>query len=144
MYNDPTTSFQHNFFPEFTNVSNTYCRITQDWVIDLNDGNEHLVFCIIEQSHMVHFIVTLIGEHFLVIWKSFDQVVKDQCTATCDLLVLELEQRFPNHELMNVLGIIYPQCSLQPNCESTFMDHFALIKHHYRISKKLALMASGF
>jgi len=67
MYNDPTTSFQHKVFLEFTNVVNTYCRITQDWVIDLNDGNEHLVFCIIEQSHMVHFIVTLIGEHSPVI-----------------------------------------------------------------------------
>jgi len=27
----------------------------------------------------------------------------------CDLLVLELEWRFSNHELMNVLGIIYSQ-----------------------------------
>jgi hypothetical protein len=113
-------------------------------VIDLNDGNEHLIFCIIEQSHMVHLIVILTGEHSLVIWESFDQAVKVQCIATCELLVLELDQRFPNHELMNVLGIIYPQYSLQPNCESTFVDHFALIKHHYCISKKLALMASEF
>ncbi len=41
MYNDPTTSFQPKNFPEFTNVANTFCRITQNWVIDLNDGNEH-------------------------------------------------------------------------------------------------------
>jgi len=35
-----------------------------------------------------------------------------------DVLVLELEQRFPDHELMNVLEIIYPQywcCNLMVN-----------------------------
>jgi hypothetical protein len=95
----------------------------------------------------VHSIVTLTGEYSLVIQEGFDQaikVVKVQCTATCDLLVFELERKFPNHKLMNALGIIYPQYWLQPNCESTFMDHLALIKHHYCISKKLALMVSGF
>jgi hypothetical protein len=60
---------------------------------------------------MVHSIVVLIGKHFLVAQKGFDQtimIVKSQCTTTCDLLVLELEQRFSSHELMNALGIIYP------------------------------------
>jgi hypothetical protein len=47
MYSDPTTSFQRNFFPKFTNVANTSCGITQDWMIDLNNGNERLAFCII-------------------------------------------------------------------------------------------------
>jgi hypothetical protein len=47
MYSDPATSFQPKNFLEFTNVVNTSCRITQDWVIDLNDGNEHLAFRII-------------------------------------------------------------------------------------------------
>ncbi len=48
MYNDPTTSFQHENIIEFTNVvANTSCTITHDWVINLNDDNEHLTFCII-------------------------------------------------------------------------------------------------
>ncbi len=33
--------------------------------------------------------------------------MKAHCTIACDLLVIELERRFPNHELMNALGIIY-------------------------------------
>jgi hypothetical protein len=117
MYSDPTTSFQPKNFLEFTNVANTSCRITQDWVINLNDGNEYLAFCIIGQSHMLHYIVNLTSEHSLVIWEGFDQaikVVKVQYIITCDLLVLELERRFPNHKLMNVLGIIYPQYWLEP------------------------------
>jgi hypothetical protein len=64
MCGDPTTSFQHENFLEFTNVvANTSCRITHDWVIDLNDNNEHLAFYIIRQSHMVHFVTTLTNEH---------------------------------------------------------------------------------
>jgi len=70
--------------------------------------------------------------------------VKAQCTIACDLLVCELEGKFLNHELMNVLGIIYSQYWLQPNSEFTFVDHLALIKQHYSISEKLVLMASGF
>jgi hypothetical protein len=38
---------------------------------------------------------------------------------------------------MNVLGIIYPQYWLQLECESTSMDHFASIKYHYCITKKV-------
>jgi hypothetical protein len=94
MYNDPTTSFQPKNFFEFTNVANTSYRIMQDWVIDLNDGNEHLAFRIINQSHMVHSITIIISEHSLVIQEGFDQaikVVKAQCITTCDLLVLELD-----------------------------------------------------
>jgi hypothetical protein len=67
MYSDFTTSFQLENFPEFTNVAtNTFCRITHDWVIDLNHGNDHLAFYIIRHSHMVHFVVNLTSKHFLL------------------------------------------------------------------------------
>jgi hypothetical protein len=49
-------------------VANTSCGITLDWVIDWNDGIEHLAFHII--SHMV-FLLTF-GIHFIVTWESFD------------------------------------------------------------------------
>jgi len=61
---------------------------------------------------MVHFFIALINEHSAVILEHFDQVIKvfkAHYITTCVLLVLELEWRFLDHELMNVLGIIYPQ-----------------------------------
>ncbi len=134
MYIDPTTSFQLNFFPKFTDVANTYYRIIQNWVTNLNDGREHLVFCIIGQSHMVHNVDSWIGIHFAITWKGFDQAitsVKTQCIIAYDLLVTKLERRFPNHELKNAFGIIYPQYWLWLN------DHLSLIKQHYYISQKL-------
>jgi hypothetical protein len=89
---------------------------------------------------MVHFVTTLINEHSPVTREHFDQVirvVKVHYIATCVLLVLELEWRFLDHELMNVFEIIYPHYWLQLDCESTFVDHFTLIKDHYCIAKKV-------
>ncbi len=62
MYNDFNTSFQLENFPKFIDVvANTSCKIDQDQVIDLNDGIEHLSFCIMGQSHLIHYVDPLIG-----------------------------------------------------------------------------------
>jgi len=96
----------------------------QDWVADLNVGMEHLEFWIMEQSHMVHYVDPLINIHSLIICEGFEVNIlgmKAQCIVACDLLVIESECKFLDHELMmNVLGVIYPQYWLQLNCESTF------------------------
>jgi hypothetical protein len=111
MYIDPTISLWPKFFFEFTNVANTSYRIIQDWVIDVNDGTKYLAFQIIKQSHIIHCVDFLISIHSVVTWEGFNQVItfmKTQCIISYDLLVIELMRRFLNHELMNVLGIIYP------------------------------------
>ncbi len=83
MYIDPTTSFQLENFPKFTDViANTSCRITQNWVIDLNDGTKHLAFHIIGQFQIVHCVDSLIRIHSAITWEGFDQIitsVKAQC-----------------------------------------------------------------
>jgi hypothetical protein len=60
---------------------------------------------------MVHYVDFLIGIHSTIIWEGFDQAItsmKVQCTIAHDLLVIELEWKFLDHELINALGIIYP------------------------------------
>jgi hypothetical protein len=49
MNSDLHNSFKPKFFLKVTQMfnANTSCKITQDWVIGLNDGIEHLTFCII-------------------------------------------------------------------------------------------------
>jgi hypothetical protein len=105
-------SFQIEIFSKFMDVANTSCRIIQEWVIHLNDGIQHLTFCIIGQFHMVHFVDSLINIHSIVSPKGFHQTIrtiKVPCIVAYDLVVFELEQRFLDHKLMNDLGIIYPQ-----------------------------------
>ncbi len=45
-------------------------------MIYLNDNNERLAFCIIRQSHMVHFVITLTNKHSPIARKHFDQVIR--------------------------------------------------------------------
>ncbi len=67
MYNNPTISFQLENFLEFIDmIANTSCRISQNWVKKLNNGIEHLVFCIIGKSRMVHYVDFIINMHFKV------------------------------------------------------------------------------
>jgi len=49
---------------------------------------------------MVDFIDSLISNPHAIIQDGFDKAIKDvkvQCTFACDLLVFELDQRFPYH-----------------------------------------------
>ncbi len=50
LYKDSHTLFQLEFFFEFMDVANKSCKITQDWVIDLNGGIELLTFYLIGHS----------------------------------------------------------------------------------------------
>ncbi len=74
--------------------------------------------------HVVHYVDPLINIHSLIICDDFEVdilTMKVQCIVAYDLLVIELECKFLDHELMtNVLGVIYPQYWLWLNCESTF------------------------
>jgi hypothetical protein len=47
------------------------------------------------------------------------------------MLHLELSQRFPVQQLMNSMGIYYPQYWLQPNAESSFDRYLEIIKAFY-------------
>ncbi len=61
---------------------------------NLNDGTKHLSFCIMGQSHLVHYVDPLTSLHSTVIHDGFEvviKVVKAQCIITCGLLVIKLE-----------------------------------------------------
>jgi hypothetical protein len=83
---------------------------------------------------MVHYVDFKTIIHFAITQGSFDQainVVKIQCVCLCNLLIFKLEQRFPNHVLMNALKIIYSHYGLQLDCEFDFVNHLALVEQHY-------------
>jgi hypothetical protein len=49
--------------------------------------------------------------------------VKEQCAATADLLISQLDRRFPNCNIMEALGIVFPQYWLQDKCDDLFPVH---------------------
>lgn len=64
-------------------------------------------------------------------FKKCIKAMKGQCTNAVECMIIELEKRFPNHDLMNTLGIVFPKFLLQENADIDFPMHYALIKRHF-------------
>ena len=54
-------------------------------------------------------------------------------------LVVELQARFPLSSLMDAFGFVNPQYWLDGNAEEDFDRHLAVLKEHYRHTKKYAV-----
>jgi hypothetical protein len=48
-----------------------------------------------------------------------------------ELLIAELTRRFPDCEIMEALGIVFPQYWLQAHCDKLFPHHLVIIKQWY-------------
>jgi hypothetical protein len=57
------------------------------------------------------------------------------CTATAQELITQLSNRFPAANLMDALGVIYPQYWLEEDANSNFKKHFKILKAHYRTNR---------
>jgi hypothetical protein len=53
------------------------------------------------------------------------------CTAVAQELITQLSNRFPTADLMDALGIIYPQYWLEEDANSNFEKHLKILKAHY-------------
>jgi hypothetical protein len=54
--------------------------------------------------------------------------VKGQCKAAVELLISQLEKRFPNSKIMEALGIVFPQYWVQEKCDELFPLYLQVIK----------------
>jgi hypothetical protein len=62
MYSDPTTSYQCEYFQLFCDVvENNATTITQDWVINLNNGFKSLSFQMANHSYQAHINNSIVG-----------------------------------------------------------------------------------
>jgi len=118
--------WQKQHFEMFYDIvhDHSYC-ISQEWVADLNSGGESLAFRIRGHTYPALSICVLSGKKLPVSREDLVGVIssmKVQCRDAAEMLALELDVRFPKVELMNALGIVFPQYWLQPNCD----DHFAM------------------
>ena len=113
MYCDSYTSFQPIHFQLFSDVvANHSHMISQEWVTNLNDGSETLAYRINNHIYPAHLTDYVTEVRKYVGREEFDIVVsavKGQCKAIAELLISQLEKRFPKSEIMEALGIVFPQ-----------------------------------
>jgi hypothetical protein len=48
-----------------------------------------------------------------------------------EILMQELENRFPSSDILSVFGILYPQYWLQDNAKEAFPKHLQVLKRQY-------------
>jgi hypothetical protein len=63
--------------------------------------------------------------------KEFDSAIsalKGQCKAAAELLMSQLDKRFPNFEIMEALSVVFLQYWLQKKCDEFFPVHLLVIK----------------
>lgn len=102
----------------------------------------HLSFRIGDRTYPAHSICALSGKKLPVSESDFRAViasVKGQCRDAADLLRLELDLRCPEVELMNALGVVFPQYWLQPNCDDLFPMHVKTLREHYAVCRTVNL-----
>jgi hypothetical protein len=62
MYSNPTTSYQCEHYQLFCDVvENNVTTITQDWVIDLNNGLKSLSFQMSNHNYQTHIYNVVVG-----------------------------------------------------------------------------------
>ena len=80
-------------------------------VTNLNKGAKNLAFQIYGHTYLVHSLCPAFGKKVLVSRTNFNEVVasmKGQCRDAIEMLIGELDKRFPNSNLMNSLAIVFP------------------------------------
>jgi hypothetical protein len=135
MYTNSSTSFQPLHFQSFYDVVNDHSHtISHEWVTDLNNGNETLGFRIHGHTYPAHMVCAVSGQHLLVSrsdLKSVVSAVKGQCSAAAEMLISQLDRRFPNCDIMEALGVVFPQYWLQEGCDDLFPSHLAVIREWF-------------
>ena len=107
---------------------------------DLNIGVEMLAFRIAGHNHATHSICAVTRKKLPVTRADFASVVssvKGQCCDAAEMLVLELDVRFPEVELMNLLSIVFPQYWIQPNCDDLFSLHLKTLRFHFGVVRSM-------
>ena len=113
MYIDPDTSFMASHFQMFCDIiEDCSYAIWLEWMVDLNNGSESLAYRILRHTYAVHSLNPISREKDIVSRADFARIaagVKGQCTSVAEMLVAKLSRRFSDSDLMNALGIVFPQ-----------------------------------
>jgi hypothetical protein len=93
--------------------------------VDLNDGTESLGFAMVGHTYAVHSLGPW-GEKLRVASSDFEAMtnfVKAQCKEAAKMLFQKLKRRFPHSDIMEAMGVVFPQYWLNAKYNKLFTVH---------------------
>ena len=140
MYIDSESFFQKQQFQQFSDVVEDHSyTISQEWVVDLNDEAESLSFHITNHTYAAHKLCVILEKKLSVSRSDFDDVVslvKGQC-RDAEMLIAELDKRFPDSDLVNAFSIVFLQLWLLANCDDLFLLYMKTQQHHFSVTRSM-------
>ena len=90
-----------------------------------------MAYHIDSHSYPAHLIDYVTGVENSIGREEFDNavsIVKGQCKVVAELLISQLDKRFPNLEIKKAFNVVFPHYWLQEKCDELFLVHLQVIK----------------
>jgi hypothetical protein len=140
-YVDSDTAYSADVFRKFKDICNDTSEVfSHEWKDDMNMGAETLSMRVGGVTVVMQWRPNL-GVQFAPVNRStfveIQESVKVQCCEAARQIISELEKRFPTVELMDALGVVYPQYWVSPSAVDTFLQHLDVLKRWFGVPKRV-------
>jgi hypothetical protein len=113
MYNDLVIDYQCEHFQVFCDVvENTFITINQIWITNFNIDTKNLAFDMASCNYPTYIFNINVGANQPTCRGFLHSIhyasERSICFEIMNMLISELERHFPNFELMNAMGIVFP------------------------------------
>jgi hypothetical protein len=146
LFVDPETAFTGRPFAEFQRlVDDKSTCVDFEWLIDMETHEEFLNYNVLDGKHNLYRILED-GREIPISRMEFNMVIIDvqaQALIAAKMMISELDHYFPDVDLINALGVVYPQYWVGPNCQDLFPLHMEVIAKFYCAEKRLSDQENG-
>jgi hypothetical protein len=140
-YVDSENAYAADVFRRFKDICNDTSEVfTHEWRDDMNMGAQTLSMRVGGVTVVMHCRVHVGAQYVPMTRSKFLEIqasVKQQCSEAACQIILELDRRFPTVEVMDALGIVYPQYWLNESAAETFGQHLEVLKRSFGASKRV-------
>jgi hypothetical protein len=136
---DSDTAYTPLYFRHFNNIIGDASEVIEfGWFPDLETGEEFLSMHVLDAKHNCYKLVE--GRTVSVSREVFHNTVADVKQAAKEAamqLCTELEERFPESELVNAIGVVFPQYWCDPNSLELFPLHVEVLKKYFCVAREV-------
>jgi hypothetical protein len=140
LFVDPTTAYTGRAFAEFQHlVDDKSTCVDFEWLPDIETHELFLNYNVMEAKHNCYRVLED-GREVPISKMEFNFVIMDvkaQAMAAAKMVIAELDHWFPDVDLINALGVVFPQYWQEANCHELFPLHMEVIAKFYSAQKTL-------